>query len=421
VNVVSHVLNVADLPEVVPVWPGAAIGLVSPLGDGLRSLKGTTPVDPVIDRFIVHHTATTSDQAAYFSVRNDRSSCPTWYLRTDGDAIEFIRPGMKPASSGPDWNWRSVAVEILDADTSWRVTDIQLERVAQMIAWLATFNGKTLDGIRVDFQIDRTHVIGHREFMATECPGDFVFSRLDDILARAREINSPNGGGSSMVSYQYTTINGQRVEKNVADAFKKWAADFKKATGEDLFVTSGTRTKAEQQAGYEKYLKGQTGGVKWAKPTESSHCEVGPSGPRALDLRDSGKDNGVTVKGTKRWNAAVSTGKAHGFTWGGWGVPDNEGWHFENHVVKVGVYGGGSGLGAKQRKAKAFVNRRKTPDTKTAPMKDGLPKGTVGNFTGWRNGQKVEGNDIWFRGISGNWFWSGGFEGGANTSGLPKV
>lgn len=148
------------------------------------------------------------------------------------------------------------------------------------------------------------------------------------------------------MSFQYETIDGQRVEKNVAAAFKLMRADFKKETGLDLLITSGTRTEAEQASGYADYRAGRTK-VKWAKPSESSHCEIGPSGPRALDLRDSGRDAGVTVYGSKRWNILKRIGKKYGFTWGGWGVPKSEGWHWENHLVKVGIYGGGNNVPAK--------------------------------------------------------------------------
>lgn len=223
-----------------------------------------------------------------------------------------------------------------------------------------------------------------------------------------------------MTSYQYTRIDGQRVEKNVAAAFKKWATDFQKETGCSLHVTSGTRTVAEQQKLRDAYVSGRSKVVA-AIPSESSHCEIGPSGPRALDIHDSGKDAGVTVKGTHRWNIAVTLGKKYGFTWGGWGVPASEGWHFENHVVKVGVYPKPApALLPTQRKATALTNRRKSPDTKSAPMKDPLKKGVVGNFVGWKHGQKVEGNDIWFKGVSGNWFWSGCL-GGPNTKGLKEI
>lgn len=145
------------------------------------------------------------------------------------------------------------------------------------------------------------------------------------------------------MAYQYETIDGERVEKNVAAAFKLARAEFEAETGLKLFISSGTRLESEQQAGYNDYIAGRTK-VKWAKPSESSHCEVGPSGPRALDLRDSGADAGVTVYGSARWHILVRIGKKYGFTWGGWGVPRSEGWHFENHVVKVGVYGSGSNV-----------------------------------------------------------------------------
>ncbi|GAA3760435.1 hypothetical protein GCM10022240_11370 [Microbacterium kribbense] len=141
-----------------------------------------------------------------------------------------------------------------------------------------------------------------------------------------------------MVNYRYEFIDRQRVERNVAARFVKWRADFTAETGLSLSISSGVRTAREQRSGYLRYLAGQSGGVKWAKPSESSHCEVGPSGPRALDIRDSGADAGVTVKGSTRWQIAVRLGGKHGFTWGGWGVPDYEGWHFENHAITVGVY-----------------------------------------------------------------------------------
>lgn len=199
--------NPRGLTKTTPVYPGAAFGLDAPLGDGSRATKGTPPVAVPkvgIDRYIVHHTGATGDQLDYFSYRNDRSSCPTWYLRTSGQVIELIRPGMKPAATGPDWNYRSVAVETQNATGSpeWKVTDAQLEAHARMIAWLASYNGRELDGVPVDFTIDRAHVISHREALpgSTECPGDYLQARLDQIVARAKEIyaaehpETPTGG-----------------------------------------------------------------------------------------------------------------------------------------------------------------------------------------------------------------------------------
>lgn len=66
------------------------------------------------------------------------------------------------------------------------------------------------------------------------------------------------------------------------------------------------------------------------------------------------------------------------------------------------------------------ANGRTDPST-AGPVRDTLNAGAVGTFNGWRNGESVNGNPVWFRGAySGLWFWSGGFT-DASTNGLPQV
>lgn len=194
--------NPKGLTEYVPVYDRAVRGLEAPLGfsdcahptdRARRDTAGSDrhTVAPVIDRFVIHHTGTTNDQLGFFSRCNTRSSAPTFYLRHDGSVIELIRPGAKPSATGADWNWRSLAVETLDhtGAPEYAVTAAQLEELSQMIAWLATFDGKILDGVPVSFTIDREHVITHQEtWSGTECPGPYLQARLDDIVSRARQI-----------------------------------------------------------------------------------------------------------------------------------------------------------------------------------------------------------------------------------------
>jgi hypothetical protein len=194
--------NPRGLAQYEPVYDRAVAGLEAPLGfadcahpvdRANRDTAGSDrhTVTPVIDRFIIHHTGTTAGQLDYFSHCNDRSSAPTFYLPHDGSVIELIRPSAKPSSTGADWNWRSIAVETQNSTGApeYAVTAKQIEELAQMIAWLATFNGKNLEGVPVSFTIDRDHVITHREtWSGTECPGPYLQSRLDDIVARAQQI-----------------------------------------------------------------------------------------------------------------------------------------------------------------------------------------------------------------------------------------
>ena len=185
--------NPRNLATYSAVYPGAIIGLVSPYSDGLREYKGSERVTPLIDRAILHHTGTTADQLDWFSHENGRDVCPTWYVRTDGTVYELIRPGRKPATTGPRWNYRSVSWELQNASGApdWQGTPAQFEAVARILAWLASFDGKRLDGVPVSFKLDRTHLINHGEALpGTECPGPWWRARMDALLERARAIRA---------------------------------------------------------------------------------------------------------------------------------------------------------------------------------------------------------------------------------------
>ena len=85
-------------------------------------------------------------------------------------------------------------------------------------------------------------------------------------------------------------------------------------------------------------------------------------------------------------------------------------------------YSGGGQLAPTQRKTVGLpANRRIGSASSQAPAGEQLPANTIGNFKGFVVGESVQGNNIWFVGISGDFFWSGGFVGGANTAGLVDL
>lgn len=158
------------------------------------------------------------------------------------------------------------------------------------------------------------------------------------------------------MAYTYERIDGQRVEHNVAAAFRKMAAAFKRDTGKDLRVRAGTRTGAEQRKLFlERYVlvgdvRGRRvydtrwwGGRLWyrvsaagtvAQPGTSNHEEGGPNGPRSLDLYDTGSDAGVTVRGSRRDKWMEANAGKFGF--------ENEGYKFKEpwHKTYRGKIGG---------------------------------------------------------------------------------
>lgn len=119
------------------------------------------------------------------------------------------------------------------------------------------------------------------------------------------------------------TIDGKPVAVGTAEAFQHLANAFHKRFGLTLHIRSGLRTRAEQERLYRLYKSGR--GNLAAKPGTSRH-ETG----RAIDVYDSGKDPGVTRKGTARANWLRANAQHYGFKANGYTFSRQiEPWHIE--------------------------------------------------------------------------------------------
>lgn len=68
----------------------------------------------------------------------------------------------------------------------------------------------------------------------------------------------------------------------------------------------------------------------------------------------------------------------------------------------------------------AGAKRRTGPGTTFPENGTALAGGVTGNFVGYARGENIQGNAIWLKGISGDWFWSGGFT-STSTAGLKDL
>jgi hypothetical protein len=74
-----------------------------------------------------------------------------------------------------------------------------------------------------------------------------------------------------------------------------------------------------------------------------------------------------------------------------------------------------------QRKVGSIAaNRRSGPTTGSGLKEPNLSANEIGTFNGWITGESLDGNAVWFRGISGDWFWSGSFT-DKSTTGLKDL
>lgn len=174
-----------------PVYPGTSVAYNTPnggvLNDEGKKIASRTPANASIQYLYIHHTAGTQDDTTYFLSANDRKSSPTWYVKANGTTVEFVRPKDRPWSTGAIDNL-SLTIETQNSSGSptWGISDASHERIAQIAAWLS--QQKSVDGVNVEFTLDRSHVKGHKEApgASTACPGPSM--DLDRIVARAKEI-----------------------------------------------------------------------------------------------------------------------------------------------------------------------------------------------------------------------------------------
>ena len=137
-----------------------------------------------VERLIIHHTAggTNESNVILLSV-GARKVSASYVLETTGALVGIVPENYRPWTTGSfSADGPAVTVETVNSSGApdWKVTDAQLETLARLAADLSTRYGWG--------RLDRSRVMGHREFASTSCPGPYLWPRLDDIVARANRI-----------------------------------------------------------------------------------------------------------------------------------------------------------------------------------------------------------------------------------------
>lgn len=226
----------------------------------------------------------------------------------------------------------------------------------------------------------------------------------------------------------WVTIDGQRVASGVAASFNALKTAFHAVFGLWLLISSGTRTRAEQESifrsryvtagnvnGRKVYDTRVWNGVRWyrvssagtvAVPGTSNHEESGPIGPRALDVRDSGGDAGVTRAGTTRANWLRANAPRYGFNPAGYGF--GEPWHIEwTGSDPHGGSGGGQASGFNQgvQNQQAYLNAAQGEKLATDGIAGPLFMAAVKRYQEYLKGRG------WYSGVIDG-IWGQGTQGG---------
>ena len=136
----------------------------------------------VTDMIVIHHTGNPTDRditAAEIHQSHlaiDMSGIGYHYVVRKDGTVERGRPDWAVGGHAYGENWHTIGIHLSGNFEIGTPTEAQIEKAAMLLATICADYG---------IPIDRAHIVGHRELMATACPGANLFARLDEIVGKA--------------------------------------------------------------------------------------------------------------------------------------------------------------------------------------------------------------------------------------------
>ena len=136
----------------------------------------------VTDQIVIHHTGNPADDdlsAAEIdaSHKGQGWTCIGYHyvIRKDG-TVEIGRPHWTVGAHAYGENSHTIGIHVCGNFEEAEPTDAQIESLSMLLANICTDYG---------LPIDRDHIVGHRELMATACPGEYLYEMMDEVVGKA--------------------------------------------------------------------------------------------------------------------------------------------------------------------------------------------------------------------------------------------
>lgn len=143
--------------------------------NGELSQRATT------DMVVIHHTGEADIDASAEQI-NEWHKNNGWVgigyhfvIRKDG-TIEQGRPVDTIGAHAYGENSHTIGVHLSGDFMQAQPTTAQIESAAMLLSNICT---------DYSIPIDRAHIVGHRDLMSTDCPGDTLYNQLDTIIGKA--------------------------------------------------------------------------------------------------------------------------------------------------------------------------------------------------------------------------------------------
>lgn len=136
----------------------------------------------VTDMIVIHHTGDPTDDDLSAEEIHQMHLNNGWagigyhfVIRKDG-TIEEGRPMNCIGAHAEGENYHTIGIHFSGNFEDAEPTDKQIESGAVLIAWLCDYYG---------IGCDKETVVGHRDLMATACPGENLYAQIPTIIGKA--------------------------------------------------------------------------------------------------------------------------------------------------------------------------------------------------------------------------------------------
>ena len=140
-----------------------------------------------IEAITIHHMAgrLTAEQCGRIFQAKGRYGSSHYGVGYDSSIANYVdEENTAWTNSNWDSNCKSITIEISDNDNSWYVNDTTLNTVIRLVADIAKRRG-------LGTLVPGKNLTWHSMFTSTDCPGDYLRSKMQYIADEANKINNP--------------------------------------------------------------------------------------------------------------------------------------------------------------------------------------------------------------------------------------
>lgn len=176
-------------------------------------VKNYTPGrEKPIRTICIHHMGGILSAQRCGEILNDRGVSAHYGIGNDGEIAWYVDEADTAWANG-NWasNCESISIETSDAEIGgeWRVGEKAYQSLIKLVADIAKRNG-------MGILVKGDNLIWHSMVRATDCPGNFLRSKIEEIARKANEINSGSATAPATPAPSQKKSNEQIADEVIA-------------------------------------------------------------------------------------------------------------------------------------------------------------------------------------------------------------